>query len=298
VNVTLVKGDAYLMVDTGVRMGGAYRELRHRMAAEGIGMRDVQWIALTHCHWDHINAAGAAQAESGARLAAGAADVPFIEDRERNFRGFLADFGVFTREVFPYPLALLRCLKWIAWGRQPTLTVDQPLAEGDVLDLGRRVRAVPLPGHTTGHTGYYVADAGVLVLGDLIDFANAHGMDLNNPQSDYASALVSLETAIGLQPEVIIPAHGEPTVGQAAVRDVLERALTGGRAYPEQIRRALGSAPLRLKAITHAVFPDIPFSMEAMTTMLVLVVLLYMEKSGGVERRAVDGRPAWVRCDG
>jgi glyoxylase-like metal-dependent hydrolase (beta-lactamase superfamily II) len=297
VNVTIVRGDALAMLDTGVIAGGAFRDLVAGIEADGLDLRRVAWVAHTHSHWDHINAAGVMKNVYGAKLAAGAAEVPLIEDRERNFRGFLADFGSLAPEVFPYPQALARFLSWLAWGRQPLLRVDRALHDGDLIDLGRPVEAVGLPGHTTGHTGYFVRDAGVLASGDLIDFENAQGMDLNNPRSDYAAALRSLERAIQLEPEILIPAHGEPTVGRSQVREVLEGALDGGLEYPGRIREALSGRPMRAVAITRRVFPEIPFSMEAMTAMLVLVVLLHMEKTESARRVTHAGRPAWVRAD-
>jgi len=297
VNVTLVKGDALLMLDTGVIRGGAFRELEAGVSADGLTLREVAWVAHTHCHWDHINAAGIMRNRFGAKLLAGAADAPCIEDSERNFRGFLSDFGEFTPEVFPYPLALARFFIWFAWGPQPALTVDRALVSGDVIDVGRTVEAVALPGHTTGHTGYFIRDAGVLVLGDLIDFENSQGMDLNNPRSDFGAALRSLECALALEPEVIIPGHGAPTVGRAEARKVLKRALDGGRDYPSRIRAALGANPLRLKQIARRVFPDVSFSMEAMTRMLVLTVLLHMEREGQARCLRGSGFPLWVRED-
>jgi glyoxylase-like metal-dependent hydrolase (beta-lactamase superfamily II) len=268
-----------------------------RISADGLNLAEVTWVAHTHCHWDHINAAGIMRERFGAKLAAGAAEVAYIEDSRKNFQGFLSDFNEFTREVFPYPLALARLFIWFAWGSQPSLVVDRPLGSGELMDVGREVEAVALPGHTTGHMGYFVRDAGVLVLGDLIDFENSKGMDLNNPRSEFGAAVQSLQRVLALEPEVIIPGHGAPTVGRAKVRDVLERALDGGRGYPSQIRASLGTHPLRLGEITRRVFPDVPFSMEAMTRMLVLVVLLHMEQQGQTRRSSGAGAPRWVRED-
>jgi glyoxylase-like metal-dependent hydrolase (beta-lactamase superfamily II) len=297
VNVTLVRGDGLVMLDTGVARGGAFRELEMRVLADGLNLAEVTWVAHTHCHWDHINAAGIMQRRSGAKLAAGAADVAYIEDSQKNFQGFLSDFNEFAGEVFPYPLALARFFIWFVWGSQPSLVVDRPLESGELIDVGREVETVALPGHTTGHVGYLVRDAGVLALGDLIDFENSKGMDLNNPRSDFGAAVQSLERVLALEPEVIIPGHGAPTVGRAEVRDLLERALEGGRGYPSRILASLGTRPLRLGEITSRVFPDVPFSMEAMTRMLVLVVLLHMERRGQTRRSSGAGAPRWIRED-
>ena len=206
-------------------------------------------------------------------------------------------FGSLAREVFPYPAALARLAIMYAWGRQQQLRVDRALEDGDDLEAGRSIQVVALPGHTTGHAGYWIPDVSVLVTGDLIDFENSQGMDLNNPRSDFGMALGSLRRALELKPEILIPAHGEPTVGRKRVEQVLTAALAGGIEYPERIREVLGARTLRLDAITPVVFPDVPLSMRAMTMMLVLVVLLHMERTGQVRRTEVSGRPAWVRVD-
>jgi glyoxylase-like metal-dependent hydrolase (beta-lactamase superfamily II) len=297
VNVVAVRGAALAMIDAGVTRGGAFRTLRARMRALGLETSDVAWLAFTHSYWDHINASEAVRRSGAAQLAATTAEIPLIEDPRKNFRGFLTDFGSLAREVFPYPAVLARLAIWYVWGRQPQLRVDRPLEDGDVLEVGRRVQVVALPGHTTGHAGYWIPDSGVLVAGDLIDFENSQGMDLNNPRSDFAMALRSLRRALELRPEVLIPAHGEPTVGRRRVEEVLNAALAGGLGYPERILAALGAQKLRLGAISRAVFPDVPYSMRAMTMMLVLVVLLHMEGAAQVRRTEESGRPAWVRSD-
>jgi glyoxylase-like metal-dependent hydrolase (beta-lactamase superfamily II) len=297
VNVVVVRGDALAMLDAGVTRGGAFRSLRARMRSCGLDLGDVAWLAHTHSHWDHINASEAVWMSGATRLAAPALEVPLIEDARKNFRGFLTDFGPLTSEVFPYPVALARLAIWYAWGQQPRLRIDRALEDGDDLEVGRPIEVVELPGHTAGHAGYWIPDAGALVAGDLIDFENSQGMDLNNPRSDFGEALRSLQRAIDLEPELLIPAHGEPTVGRDRAGQVLRAALAGGLEYPERVCAVLGSGPRHLDAITSAIFPDVPLSMRTMTRMLVLVVLLHLERSGKIRRSEVSGRPAWVRLD-
>jgi len=299
-SVTIVSGDALLMIDSGVVPGGAFRELEANIERDGLKLRDIRQVTYTHSHWDHINSAFLLKSKCGAEISASSAAKRYIENQKDNFNGFLTDFGPLTGEVFPYPIWLAGLLLRYAWGKQPRIKVDSVLSDGDHLcadTIGREVRAVSLPGHTDGHTGYFVPDAGLLVAGDLVDFTNSQGMDLNNPRSSYVSAVESLKTAISLDPEILIPGHGEPTVGRRKVREVLERALSGGLEYPDIIRKALAGGPLRLKEIMLSIFPEVPFSMEAMTLMLILTVILDMEKEGTVNRSMRSGRPVWERVD-
>ncbi len=287
--VTVVRGNSLVMIDTGVVPGGAFDDLVSRMRGDGLDPRNVRLVLFTHSHWDHLNAASKIISRSGAGSAAARREAPFIEDYGRNFNAFIPDFGQFAKEIFPFPLALARLLIRYAWGRQPVLTVTRRLEDGDKIDEGREIRAIALPGHTDGHMGFFIPDARVLVTGDLVDFENSQGMDLNNPRSSYESALESIKRAIDIKPDILIPGHGEPLVGAKRVHEMLQQALAGGLEYPALIGEVMTESPLRLKEILRAVFPDTPFSTEAMRMMLVLIVLLTMEKRGEVE----EGPKEW-----
>lgn len=293
-SVTVVRGKSLVMIDTGVASGGAFDDLASRMKADGLDPCDVRLVLFTHSHWDHLNGAASVISHSGAETAADKREIPFIEDYRRNFDAFIPDFTEFANEIFPFPLPVARLLIRYAWGRQPDLTVTRGLIDGDRIDVGREIRAVELSGHTNGHMGFFVPDAGVLISGDLVDFENSSGMDLNNPRSSFEAAVDSIKRAMTIAPAILIPGHGEPLVGRREVRTMLKRALDGGLEYPASIKAALGEAPLRLKEILAATFPGTPFSTEAMKMMLVLIVLLYMEKRGEVRRVKKKGRPAWV----
>ena len=292
--VTVVRGDYLAMIDTGVTPGGAFDDLISRMKADGLDPRDVRLVLFTHAHWDHLNAASRIISCSGAETAADAREIPFIEDRRRNFNAFIPGFAEFTKEIFPFPLPVARLLVRYAWGRQPDLTVSRELTNTDRIDIGREIRAIGLPGHTDGHMGFLIPDAGVLVTGDLVDFENSRGMDLNNPRSSYESAVGSIKRAIAIGADILIPGHGEPLNGRQRVHAMLQAALDGGLEYPALITSVIGQTPVRLKEILAAAFPGTPFSTEAMRMMLVLVVLLYLEKRGEVRRVKKSGRPAWV----
>jgi glyoxylase-like metal-dependent hydrolase (beta-lactamase superfamily II) len=293
-SVTVVRDDGLVMIDAGVVSGGAFDDLTARMKADGLDPRDIRLVVFTHAHWDHLNAAARVIACSGARTAAGKKEVPFIEDSQKSFDAFVPGFGEFTKEIFPFPLFVARFLVRYAWGRQPEMTGTGALSDGDLIGAKREIRAVALPGHTDGHMGFFIPDAGVLASGDLFDFENAEGMDLNNPRSSFDAAVDSLTRAAALGAGVLIPGHGEPVVGKDAVRETLRRALTAGLEFPVVIGNVLGERPLRLKEILRAAFPGTPFAMEAMKLMLVLVVLLSMEKTGRAVRVSRNGKPAWV----
>jgi glyoxylase-like metal-dependent hydrolase (beta-lactamase superfamily II) len=293
-NVTVVRGDDLVMIDTGVASGGAFGDLVSRMKADGLDIRNVRQVVFTHAHWDHLNAAASVISCSGAKAAADAREIPFIEDRRKNFGAFIPGFTGFVKELFPFPLPVARLLVRYAWGRQPELTGARGLSDGDLIGAGREIQAVALPGHTDGHMGFFIPDVRVLVTGDLVDFETGEGMDINNPRSSYQSAAASIRRAIAIGPDILVPGHGEPLIGRQRVHKMMQGALNGGLAYPAMVKAAIGESPVRLKEILAAAFPGTPFSIEAMKMMLVLLILFYLEEQGEVTRVKKNGRPAWV----
>ncbi|MBF0118279.1 MAG: MBL fold metallo-hydrolase [Desulfobacterales bacterium] len=294
-NVTVVKGDSIAFIDTGVSAGGAFADLIAEIESDSIDMSNINWILFTHCHWDHINAADKLISSNKINIAAGNLDIPYIEDREKYINDFTSShFGPFEKEIFPHPRLLTKLMIWFVFGSQPkNLIVNRRLENGNIIDIGRKIEAISLPGHTEGHMGYLIQDSGILVTGDLFDFENAFGMDINNHFSNYEAALASLEKVRQIDPEIIIPGHGEPTTSKSASRSLIERALASGLLYPDIIKTALKGSPLPLAKLSQKAFPNIPLSMSSMTMMLVLSVLMHMESHGIVSRNSFGKKNIW-----
>lgn len=166
---------ATALIDTGLGAGdhgfehAASGMLMEHMAERGISVSDIDVVAITHLHRDHVgwNMVGR---EGG---------------RQPTFPGAKywvpkADWDVFTRRagmrMFSYiqeqvsPLEPLGLLEFIEGGEQVT----------DVLT------ATPTPGHTPGHTSFWVSSAGeqAVILGDAAHVpVQAHHTDWS-PRAD------------------------------------------------------------------------------------------------------------------
>ena len=89
-------------------------------------------------------------------------------------------------------------------------TVDQPLADGDVLTLGdSQWQVVATPGHTTGHLCLWQPDERLLVVGDALSDYDVGWVNtaLDGPDAA-ATALASLQRLVALDPLVLLTAHG------------------------------------------------------------------------------------------
>lgn len=159
INAYLMRGRGRtILIDSGAggfkQWGGA---LQANLALAGVQATDIDTILLTHAHPDHVGGlldASGNIAFPAAELVVHQQEVAFWEDdgnlsrvSERARGNFL-----FARKVFDAYRERMRTFR-----------------HHDVLP---GISAVPLPGHTAGHTGYRIESGSrnVLVWGDIVHF--------------------------------------------------------------------------------------------------------------------------------
>ncbi len=118
-----------------ILIDGAFPESAARILenvrALGFRPEDIRILLSTHAHADHAGGLAELKAKTGARLYAGAADVPQLA------RGGLGDFAF--GDDLPFP----------------PVTADVAVKDGDEVTLGDvTVRALATPGHTPGCTSW------------------------------------------------------------------------------------------------------------------------------------------------
>ena len=159
VNCYLIRtGGQMVLVDTGCggTMQASAGKLLDHLAAASVAPDSIDTILLTHMHGDHSN--GLADSSGGAVFPRATvamheaewgywSDSSNVAEMERSGNG-IPYFAMAQQQMTPYcdRMRLFR---------------DGEVAPG--------VTAVPLPGHTPGHTGYLVASGGesLLIWGDI-----------------------------------------------------------------------------------------------------------------------------------
>jgi len=146
------------------------------------------WIVLTHGHADHAGAAEDLRASTGAPVLAHREEARILADLERNLSSLV--------------------------GRPWTLTVDDFLADGQELRLGRlSLRVRHTPGHTPG--GICIVGEGMAFTGDTLFAGSIGRTDL--PGGDFGQLLKSIRSVLMQLPDatVVKPGHGpDTTVGR------------------------------------------------------------------------------------
>jgi glyoxylase-like metal-dependent hydrolase (beta-lactamase superfamily II) len=203
------RGDAagLTLVDTGWRSGGPRLVRSVRML--GLDPRAIGRVLLTHWHADHAgSAARFARSSAAATVAVGEGDHAVVTGEE------------------PAPYAAVPTGWTSRLGRllartgaiAPAEPVPEAtaLADGAVLDGG--VEVVAAPGHTPGHSAFWLPERGVLLAGDAVwnTWVTWTGPRLSC--SAIPAIPATLERLAAIDPDVLAVAHGPPLRDGAGAR--------------------------------------------------------------------------------
>jgi len=214
VYVYLIYGNEdIILIDTGV--AGSEKIIFAYLEKTGRSRDDIATVLLTHAHPDHIGAAAAIQAETGACFAAHAAARAWVEDvakqaAERPVPGFSSLVGGPVR-------------------------IDLALGDGDVLRLDEHsdLQVLHTPGHSAGSVCFRFPPEAALFCGD------AMLRDGDMPVYDDALACArSLRKLAHSEPvDLLLSSWSDPLI-----HPHLHHEITGALDYLQRIHAAVRSA--------------------------------------------------------
>ncbi len=143
----------------------------------------IEYLLITHCHFDHTGGADEVRRRTGCRIVAHELDVEFMEKGDR----------------------VVTAAMWYGAEIKP-FRVDRRLTQPrETLSLGdRHVEAIHTPGHSPGSVVYLVESEGLKVL-----FAqDVHGpLDTRVLLSNREHYVPSLELLLSLEADVLCEGH-------------------------------------------------------------------------------------------
>jgi glyoxylase-like metal-dependent hydrolase (beta-lactamase superfamily II) len=215
INWYLVTDDeGVTVVDAGAP---AYRpQLEPGLKALGRTLADVRAVILTHGDADHKGFAERLRAEDGIPVHVHSAD----EQLTRTGKGRKREGSLLPYLRRP---ATWRIIAALARGGRPLHVAEVEAFTEGTLDVPGSPRVIPAPGHTPGCVAFHFERQRALFTGDVLCTYNVltgrRGPQIMPGALNTSSeqSLDSLSRIEDVDAEVILPGHGEPWHGDAAV---------------------------------------------------------------------------------
>ncbi len=192
------EGEAAALIDAGT--GKATEEIIQNIRGTGTDPSLVQYLFLTHCHYDHTGGAEKIRSLTGCKIVAHSIDAEFIEAGDSE----------------------VTAASWYGSWMEPT-KVDIPINDTNAkFTVGKlEVCAYHTPGHSPGSMVFTVISDGLLVL---------FGQDVHGPLNDALRSVRadyehSLEFMLSLEADILCEGHFGIFRGKSNVRDFIESFL-------------------------------------------------------------------------
>jgi glyoxylase-like metal-dependent hydrolase (beta-lactamase superfamily II) len=192
-------GDKAALIDAGT--GRDQPQLRRNIAECLEPNVQLEYLLLTHCHFDHTGGAQAVRDQYGCRIAAHELDAIYLESGDNRVTG--ASWYGARLEPFAIDIKLQ--------GQESTLAIG-----------GGTVTAIHCPGHSPGSVVYTTDIDGQLVL---------FGQDVHGPihsefLSDEKQYLASLARLVNLKADLLLEGHFGIFETKQEVREFIEDCIS------------------------------------------------------------------------
>ena len=173
--------------DNGLLIDPGDEPERIQAAVEDLGVKTVEAILLTHCHFDHVGAVAPMAKATGAPVYCPKLETPLLAD----------------------------IMAWVPWpgiGPFESYDADETLEGGEQLTMaGLDIDVLFTPGHSPGHVTYSIPSEGAMLSGDVLFQGSIGRTDL--PGGDHQRLLQSIGELLERLPDetAVLPGHMAPT---------------------------------------------------------------------------------------
>jgi len=220
--VVLAEDKELILVDCGYP--NFLSDIENAMKREGLDLKDVSKIVITHHDHDHMGALREITYKyPEIEVLCSQAQEPYITGKKKSMRLVQAeqrDLSL-TEEEKKESKKFIDTLKSVK-----TIDSVSVVNDGDVLPVCGGVEIIDTSGHMPGHISLYVEGEKTLIAGDALTAENGE-LQIANPQFtfDMDKAIDSIKKLLDYDIEKVICYHGGIYSGD--IKSALQRIITG-----------------------------------------------------------------------
>lgn len=245
-------GDAFLiitsgktaLVDTGFSFTAPQMVENLKVALNG---RPLDYIILTHSHYDHVSGASACKKEwkdakiVSSQHAAEVFEKPSAVERMRQM-------NIYATKAFGYPAD--------SYSDMSALHTDIVVKEGDIIDLGPiTLRTMEAPGHTWDCLAFWCPEEKMIITCETMGVISGEDSVMPACLVSYAKTMEFIAREKALSPQAIMVPHYGMLYGKDCTK-FLDNAVIWNTKYHDMIVDGYGKGlnVEQLKALTKSTF--------------------------------------------
>lgn len=249
-NCYILKRDEIVIIDTGIKGEENLNNFLEHLKKFG---QSIYRILITHGHTDHYGFANSLSHTIESEIFIPEEDIPkttedFFKEMRKKIelkKDFFTSAGM--------PEELMPILQFIPEQnemlREP---IQNPNALPERIDVGEEIEVIPLPGHTSGHVGFFLKESRILFTGDHILPQLVFNPLYDITQNDNFNFQTlthyeqSLDRILSLEPKIIAPGH------RRVIEDV-EEVINKRKSFIKEMREKT------MEILSHSLKPLSPF---------------------------------------
>lgn len=205
--VFLIKGERCILIDAG--MPGRIDAILKKIDSEGIRLRDISLIVITHSHIDHFGSAKVMKEKTGAKVSIHSLAADLLRRGKNEDIVPIGPLGRFFRTL----ISAMPSAAGDSLAVEPELILsgEMPLEE-----YGVKGKVLSTPGHTPGSISVLL-DSGEAIIGDMIrgGFFSKNIPEIPFFATDVNQLKESVSLVMSHKPKVIFASHGGPFTPEA-----------------------------------------------------------------------------------
>jgi glyoxylase-like metal-dependent hydrolase (beta-lactamase superfamily II) len=231
----LIRGQKSILIDTAIH---ANRKSILSKIRSILGSNPLDYIFLTHSHYDHTGSLSYIQKHTGAHIYGSERTIELLKK---------PDVRLFITEMNNRFNRLLGTEEMTGF---PELEHMHGLKNGDTISLGNGnlLKVISTPGHTKCSISFLLNPGDIIFPGDSTGVIERNGKIKPLFLSDYNMYLSSLKKIEGISPKILALPHNTPIMGKEKVHDFLNMSIQASELLGNKIMTALkkGNEPERI----------------------------------------------------